>query len=76
VIADAGWSDRHEDEQTFRFVLRHPMASPEFGNFQGVFDGDRLVAYARVLRRAEADPVHWMHGQCGVHPDRLGRGIG
>jgi mycothiol synthase len=75
-IADAGGSDRSEDERTFRSVLRHPLASPDLGNFQGVFDGDRLVAYARVLRRPDADPVHWMHAQGGVHPDCLGRGIG
>jgi mycothiol synthase len=75
-IAESGGNDRSEDERTFRFVLHHPMASPDLGNFQGVFDGDRLVAYARVLRRADADPVHWMQAQGGVHPDYLGRGIG
>ena len=75
-IAESGGNDRSEDERTYRLLLRHPTASPDFGNLQGVFDGERLVAYARVLRRSEADPVHWMQGQGGVHPDYLGRGIG
>ena len=76
AVADAGGSDRREDEASFRFFLRHPMASPEFEDFQGVFDGDRLVARAWVLRRAVAEPAHWMTSSGGVHPDYLGRGIG
>jgi mycothiol synthase len=76
TIAAAGDNDRREDEATFLFYLNHPDAAPEFEDFQGVFDGDRLVAMAWVLRRAEANPVHWMQSQGGVHPDYLGRGIG
>jgi mycothiol synthase len=76
AIADAGHNDRREDEATFRFYLHHPMASPEFEDFQGVFDGDRLVAMAWVVRRAEAEPAHWMISNGGVHPDYQGRGIG
>jgi ribosomal protein S18 acetylase RimI-like enzyme len=29
-----------------------------------------------VARQAEADPVHWMPSDGGVHPDYLGRGMG
>jgi mycothiol synthase len=76
AVVDAGGSDRREDEATFRFFLNHPMASPGFGDFQGVFDGDRLVAMAWVVRRAEAEPAHWMISNGGVHPDYLGRGMG
>jgi len=76
AIADAGDNDRREDEAAFRRYLSNPLASPEFEDFQGVFDGDRLVATAGVMRRAEADPVHWMVSAGGVHPDYQGRGIG
>ena len=76
AIADAGDNHRREDEATFRFFLRQPMASPEFEDFRGVFDGDRLVAMAWVVRRAEAEPAHWMIANGGVHPDYQGRGIG
>lgn len=76
AIAAAGGNDRPEDEATFRFYLRYTATPPGFEGFRGVFDGDRLVAMAWVMRRAVADPVHWMQSQGGVHPDYLGRGIG
>ena len=75
AIADGGGFHR-ENEETFRFYLGHPLASPEFEDFQGVFDGDRMVAMAWTVRRLRADPVHWMMSNGGVHPDYLGRGIG
>ena len=76
AIVDAGGGDRREDEAMFRFYLNHPMAAHEFDDFQGVFDADRLVATAWVVRRDRAEPVHWMMSDGGVHPDYLGRGIG
>ena len=39
AIADGGGFHR-ENEETFRFYLGHPLASPEFEDFQGVFDGE------------------------------------
>ena len=76
AVADAGGSEYRADEAGFRFYLHHPLNSPEFEDFQGVFDADRLVAMAWVVRRDEADPVHWMHSDASVHPDYLDRGIG
>ena len=76
AVADAGGSDLRSDEEQFRFYLHHPMGAREFESIQGVFDADRLVAMGWVARRAQADPVHWMHADASVHPDYLGRGIG
>ena len=76
AVADAGGSDYRADETEFLFHLHHPDAAPEFEDFQGVFDGDRLIAEARVGRRTEADPVHWMVSNGSVHPEYHGRGIG
>lgn len=76
AIVDAGGSDHREDEAAFRHNLNHPLGSPEFEDFQGLFDGERLVATGWVARQDVAEPVHWMHSDGGVHPDYLGRGIG
>ena len=76
AIADSGGGEFRVDEARFRYDLHHPLRSPEFDDFQGVFDGDRLIAHAHVMRRDAADPVHWMQSDGGVHPEYLGRGIG
>jgi ribosomal protein S18 acetylase RimI-like enzyme len=76
AVADAGGSGSRTDEAEFLYLLHHPMAAPGFEDLQGVFDGDRLVAQANVVRRAEADPVHWMISNGSVHPEYQGRGIG
>jgi ribosomal protein S18 acetylase RimI-like enzyme len=47
-----------------------------YEDFQGLLDGDRLVAMAWIQRRETADPAHWMDSAGCVHPDYQGRGIG
>ena len=76
AIFDADGGGHRADEGDFRRFLHHPLAAPGFEDFQGVFDGDRLAATARVARRELAEPVHWMAAEGGVHPDYRGRGIG
>jgi ribosomal protein S18 acetylase RimI-like enzyme len=76
AIGRADGSGHRTSEDTFRYHLNHPLRANGFEDFQGVFDGDRLVATARLDRAVTADPAHWMHGYGGVHPDYQGRGIG
>jgi len=76
AIADSGGGEFRVDVGRFRYHLHHPLRAPGFDDFQGVFDGDRLIAHVQVTRRDEADPVHWMQSDGGVHPEYLGRGIG
>ena len=76
ATCEADESGYRADEATFRYHLNHPLAALGFEDFQGVFDGDRLVAMARCMRREAAEPVHWMQSDGGVHPDYRGRGIG
>lgn len=72
--ADA--SNHRVDEAEFRYHLNHPLRANGYGDFQGVLDGDRLVAMAWVQRRDTAEPAHWMNSAGCVHPDYQGRGIG
>jgi mycothiol synthase len=77
VLSDhEGAQDERVDEEVFHYQLRSPLGSPDLGDFQGVFDGDRMIAFGRVSRRTVAEPVHWMVGSGGVHPDYRGRGVG
>lgn len=71
VCAVDGDDEDRMDEDGFRFLLGHPH-----GTLEGVFDGDRMIAFGWVVRRTEADPVHWMSSSGGVHPDYRGRGVG
>jgi mycothiol synthase len=41
-----------------------------------VFDGELMVAYGALKVRTEAEPVHDMRYEAGVHPEFRGRGIG
>lgn len=76
AICDADESDHRAGAGAFRYRLRNPLNVPDIDAFQGVFDGDRLVAMAWLLRREVAEGQHWMSADGGVHPDYRGRGIG
>jgi GNAT superfamily N-acetyltransferase len=78
ATATADSSSHRADEAAFRFHLNHPLSASGAGfeDFQGVFDGDRLVAMAWVQRQSSAEPAHWMQSDGCVHPDYRGRGIG
>lgn len=75
AISAADQSDP-ADEDAFRYRLHNPLAAPGIDSFLGVFDGDRLVAMAWLLRRETGEPEHWMNADGSVHPDYRGRGIG
>ncbi|HET9170149.1 MAG TPA: GNAT family N-acetyltransferase [Actinospica sp.] len=76
VMSRADGSSHRADEAGFRFHLNHPLRANGFEDFQGVFDGDRLVAMAWLQRAGTADTAHWMQADGGVHPDYRGRGLG
>lgn len=42
----------------------------------GYFEGQEMVAYGMLGRREQADPVHEMRYDGGVHPAHRGRGLG
>ena len=66
AICDTDGSDERADEDGFRFLLNFPLHVPGHEGFQGVFDGERMVAFAWVQRRNGAEPAHWMRagGAC------------
>jgi len=76
AICDADGNDERADEDGFRFLLTYPLHVPGHDGFQGVFDGERMVAFAWVQRRNGAEPAHWMRAGGGVHPGHRGRGLG
>lgn len=76
AVSRADASYHRVDEADFRYHLNHPLRADGHEDFQGVLDGDRLVAMAWVQRRDTAEPAHWMNSAGCVHPDYRGRGIG
>jgi ribosomal protein S18 acetylase RimI-like enzyme len=76
AICTADGDDRRVDEGEYSLLLSSALTTPGIEDSLGVFDGERLVAGGWVGRRGEADPVHWMWADGGVHPDFRGRGLG
>lgn len=76
AICDTDGNDERADEDGFRFLLNYPLHVPGHCGFQGVFDGERMVAFAWMQRRNGAEPAHWMRAGGGVHPNYRGRGLG
>lgn len=75
AICDADGDNERVDEEEYGHYLTYPLNVPDLDDFQGVFDGDRMVAADWVCRASEAEPVHWTKADGGVHPDYRGRGI-
>ncbi|AXI76690.1 GNAT family N-acetyltransferase [Peterkaempfera bronchialis] len=55
--------------------LQDPELDLERGTL-AAFSGGRMVAYGTLAGRPEADPVHRMWFEGGVHPDHRGSGLG
>ncbi|KDN23772.1 GNAT family N-acetyltransferase [Amycolatopsis rifamycinica] len=59
--------------------LRDELAAPNVDLARatvGAWDGDRLVGYGLILRRATADPVHMLRLQSVVHPEHRTDAVG
>jgi mycothiol synthase len=67
-----GW---HLDADFLARWLADPLIDLARGS-TAAFDGDRMVATGVLAARVEADPVHAMHYEGGVHPAYRGRGLG
>ena len=76
AIGEADEDPEYPDEAGFRELLHDPLTDRDLGDFTGLFDGERLVGYGRLICRSGADPVHWMITRGGVHPDYRGLGLG
>lgn len=74
-IARADRNDRHLDAAFLARWLDDPMIDLDRGTL-AAFDGDRMVATGSLASRYEADPVHDMRYEGGVHPAYRGRGLG
>jgi mycothiol synthase len=67
-----GW---HFDADFLARWLADPMIDLGRGS-TAAFDADRMVALGVLAARSEADPVHGMRYEGGVHPGYRGRGLG
>ena len=67
-----GW---HFDADFLARWLADPMIDLERGS-TAAFDAGRMVAMGVLTARNEADPVHGMRYEGGVHPSYRGRGLG
>jgi mycothiol synthase len=59
--------------------LAEEFSDPEWDFARGskvVMEADRMVGYGAIWTRSEADPVHRVRYEGGVHPEFRGRGIG
>ena len=67
-----GW---HFDADFLARWLAEPMIDLGRGS-TAAFDADRMVAVGVLAARSEADPVHAMRYEGGVHPGYRGSGLG
>jgi mycothiol synthase len=75
AIQDADGSDEYPSEQDLQEAFAQP--DPEFANGSiAVYDGPAIVGYGVLTSRSEAEPVHDMRHEGGVHPSYRGRGLG
>ena len=75
AIQDADGSDDHYSEQDAREFFGDP--DRDFANGSvAIYDGPTMAGYGVLTSRSEADPVHEMRYQGGVHPSYRGRGLG
>jgi len=72
-------AEDHQDEHVAEQDLIEYFDDPDLDFANGsvaVFDGDQMAAYALVIARTEAEPVHQMRLSGGVHPHFRRRGLG
>ena len=78
LFAEIEESDRygwHFDADFLARWLADPLIDLGRGSI-AAFDAGRMVATGVLAARSEADPVHAMHYEGGVHPAYRGRGLG
>jgi len=75
AIQDADRSDEYYSEQDAQEAFGQP--DQDFANGSvAIYDGPTMVGYGMLTSRSEADPVHDMRYEGGVHPSFRGRGLG
>ena len=75
AIQDADGSDEFPSEQDLREAFGRPDEDFPRGSL-AIYDGPIMVGYGVLTSRSEAEPVHDMRYEGGVHPSYRGRGIG
>jgi len=75
AIQDADGSDEFPSEQDLREAFGRPDEDFPRGSL-AIYDGPIMVGYGVLTSRSEAEPVHDMRYEGGVHPSDRGRGIG
>jgi mycothiol synthase len=75
AIQDADSSEEYYSEQDAKEAFGQP--DRDFANGSvAIYDGRTMVGYGVLSSRSEADPVHDMRYEGGVHPSYRGRGLG
>jgi mycothiol synthase len=75
AIQHADRSDDFPSEQHLREAFGHPDQDFASGSM-AIYDGRTMVGYGVLTGRSEADPVHDMRYDGGIHPSYRGRGLG
>jgi mycothiol synthase len=75
AIQDADGGDDYSSEQDLQEAFGNPSQDYANGSI-AISDGRTMVGYGVLTCRSEADLVHNMRYEGGVHPSYRGRGIG
>jgi mycothiol synthase len=75
AIQDADKSDEYSTEEELLEEFGRPGEDFTRGSI-AIYDGRTMVGYGVLTSRSEAEPVHEMRHDGGVHPSYRGRGLG
>jgi mycothiol synthase len=75
AIQDADRSNDYSSEEDLLEAFSWPGEDFTRGSI-AIYDGRTMVGYGVVTSRSEAEPVHYMRHEGGVHPSYRGRGLG
>jgi mycothiol synthase len=75
AIQDADGSDEYASEEDLLEEFDRPGEDFTRGSI-AIHDGRTMVAYGVLTSRSEAEPIHEMRHEGGVHPSYRGRGLG
>jgi mycothiol synthase len=75
AIQDADKSDEYTSEEDLLEEFGWPGEDLTRGSI-AIYDGRTMVGYGALTSRSEAEPVHDMRHDGGVHPSYRGRGLG